>query len=214
MPLSIVFFLPLLVSGFGHSLLFPANLFLPKLDGDAEILARVQYLLVFFVVLTVLAEIQIRSVEWQHLVKYGPSVVRATARLYRITRWLLGPLLALQMAIFGVLLYDAWSRPDVIWAAMAAAGVATLWFMMFGFAWLKILMGTGISSRSPDVALVRILADAYSAVVAGGSGISGVSLGEARSPCVSVRPPFYWRARWYGCLPATIARLRQSCGRR
>jgi hypothetical protein len=127
MPLIIIFTMPLWVSGFGHSLFFPANLFLPEPDEKAKMLAAFLYLLVFFAFLFVSAEFQIRGVESQRLVKYGPAAVRASARLQRISRWLLAPFLAVHVATFGPVLHHAWSHPDVSWVAMASAGVATLW---------------------------------------------------------------------------------------
>ncbi|SFU59123.1 hypothetical protein SAMN05192541_1033 [Bradyrhizobium arachidis] len=159
--------LPLWISGFGHSLLFPANLFLPELDDDAITLARFLFLIGYFCVLFVAAELQMRGLEWKQLVEFSRPAMRSATRFTTRSRWIGVAGLAFFLVMFGLALHD--SHPGSIWPAMTAAGVASLWFTTFGFIWFKISSGTGIGSHSPDVALVCILADAYTAVIAGGA---------------------------------------------
>ena len=165
--LVLLLLLPQLMEGFGHNVLFPASLFLPKLEPDAETLADGLYLIAFFILTWLAAELQIRSTDWRRLMKYGLVGVKLLDRLYRFTRWYV-PFLLLFFTMFIVYLTSkTWTDGHTIWFATATAGTAVLWFTTIGFG--VLWAGSSLFALgSPDVELVRVLADAYTAVIAGG----------------------------------------------
>jgi hypothetical protein len=167
-PLLVLYFLPLLLKGI-HHVLFPASLFLPTIESDAEALARGLYFVGFMGLAGLGAELQMRSTLWRRLIKYGPSAIRLMDRFRGTTRWLYLLVLLLWVTlVISELPAKAWTDGHTIWVGTATAGTAILWFGMIGFAFLRISSGRLFGSRSADVALARALADAYIAVVAGG----------------------------------------------
>jgi hypothetical protein len=170
-PLVFLFCLPGFLVGVGHRVLFPANLFLPKLDADGELLALGIYFVTFMVLILLGGELRRRSTEYRRQIKYGPSSIRLVDRLSRISRWLYPPFLFVMVTLINFGLPPTiWTDGHTIWLATATAGAAVLWFGMFGFALFRIqASGTLFGSRSSDLGVVRALADAYTAVIAGGT---------------------------------------------
>jgi hypothetical protein len=91
LPLVFLFCLPGFLVGPGHWVLFPANLFSPKLDADGELLAQGMYLITFMTLVLFGGELQRRSTEWRRQLKYGPSTAKRMDRLSRISRWFYPP---------------------------------------------------------------------------------------------------------------------------
>jgi hypothetical protein len=170
LPLFVLFCLPGLLIGVGHQVLFPANLFLPKLDADGETLAIGMYLITFMSLIWFGGERQMRSTEYRRQIKYGPSIIRLMDRLWSIVRWLYPPFLFVVITpTILVLPPTIWTDGHTIWVATATAGAAVLWFGMLGFALFRVgISGTLLGSHSPDLRVVRALADAYTVVVAEG----------------------------------------------
>jgi hypothetical protein len=116
------------------------------------------------------SELQMRSTEYRRYVKYDIMAKRID-RLKVFNRWSMFLIITFMSAPI-ILRFpsETWTNGHSLRLATATAGTTILWFAMVGFGFHRIAIGgTLFRSRSPDVALVRFLADAFTAVVDGGT---------------------------------------------
>jgi hypothetical protein len=166
LPLTVLLFLPQVVV-----IVDSRGRFLPEPGSDVA--GLIEILLYFLaltatpiIVLVARAQNRRRSMYWQRLIEYRPPPIWFAFALPS----LIPPLIPLGMLI--ILAPEITLTRHDIWVAMAPAGTVILWVGTIGLTLFWIgrgaLLGTLLGSRSPDVVLVRVLADAYTAVVAGG----------------------------------------------
>jgi hypothetical protein len=166
-PLLVIMCLPFLFSENG--LFFPAILFLPglaKLDSSAKenlfsILSAGLFL--FF---GLFGELSRRSPQYRRTVKYGPSMMRFVDRHWKWMKWAY----LFWLIVFGAGIFAfVYSQPDknTVWLTAAAIGSVMLWGVTVGLVLYQIAYGRMFYWRSPDLILVRVLADAYTAAAVG-----------------------------------------------
>ena len=127
----------------------------------------------------------------------------------RISRWLYPPFLFVMVTLINFGLPPTiWTDGHTIWLATATAGAAVLWLGMFGFALFRIqASGTLFGSRSSDLGVVRALADAYAAIIAGGTS-DFRSFAEPKSLLISAWRQACSKARCSVCSVAATERPR------